>query len=287
MQDADFPALYRSTNDFSLKSQKNFFYALKFHLLTLIFAALLSVIKIQHWSIAAMQLISLLGALGCSIFLFSIRPEKFWYGGRAVAESIKTLTWRYVCRAEPFQAEDEIAGKEFYQKIKAVIEQNKEVCRKLNNYLDGVQITEMMRNIRSQPLEKRKEIYRENRINDQHQWYTKKSKFNRIKSNTFFYLLIFINICAILCSILLLVNIAAPFWPTDVFVAMAAAVLSWMQAKKFSELAASYALASYEIGIIKEESNSSTNDGDFSIFVGDAENAFSREHTQWVARKDV
>lgn len=28
-------------------------------------------------------------------------------------------------------------------------------------------------------------------------------------------------------------------------------------------------------------------DEKFSVFVGDAENAFSREHTQWVARKDV
>jgi hypothetical protein len=29
------------------------------------------------------------------------------------------------------------------------------------------------------------------------------------------------------------------------------------------------------------------NEDEFSVFVGDAENAFSREHTQWVARKDI
>jgi hypothetical protein len=287
MQDSDFPALYQSTNDFSLKSQSRFFRALKIHLLTLIFAALLSVTNIQHWSLGALQLISLLGALACSIFLFNIRPERAWYGGRAVAESIKTLTWRYVSRAEPFQLNDASSDKAFYEKIKAVIEQNKEVCRNLTNYLDGIQITAKMRSIRSQPLEERKKSYIEYRVNDQHQWYTKKSRFNRIKADTFFWILITINACAILCAILRLVNVDIPFWPTDVFVAMAAGVLSWMQAKKFSELAASYALASYEIGIIKEEAINSINDGDFSVFVGDAENAFSREHTQWVARKDV
>lgn len=35
---------------------------------------------------------------------------------------------------------------------------------------------------------------------------------------------------------------------------MAASVLSWMQAKRFSELAASYALAAHEVGLIKEQS---------------------------------
>jgi hypothetical protein len=63
--------------------------------------------------------------------------------------------------------------------------------------------------------------------------------------------------------------------------------LSWMQAKRFSELAASYALAAHEISLIKEQSLLPDTDEKFSLFVGDAENAFSREHTQWVARKDV
>ena len=75
------------------------------------------------------------------------------------------------------------------------------------------------------------------------------------------------------------------FWPTDVLVAIAASILSWMQAKRFSELASSYSLAAHEISLINEQSLRSTTDNDFSIFVGDAENAFSREHTQWVARK--
>ena len=76
-------------------------------------------------------------------------------------------------------------------------------------------------------------------------------------------------------------------WPTDILVALAASVLSWMQAKRFSELAASYALAAHEIGLIREQAMLPGTDAEFSLFVGDAENAFSREHTQWVARQDV
>ncbi|MCV5359976.1 DUF4231 domain-containing protein, partial [Escherichia coli] len=66
--------------------------------------------------------------MACSVYLFSVRPEKLWYGGRAVAESIKTITWRYVCRAEPFQGDDQVARKDFHHTLKAIIEQNREVC---------------------------------------------------------------------------------------------------------------------------------------------------------------
>ena len=70
MREQDFPSLYRSADDLSLKSQQHFFRALRIHLITLVVAAILSVISISHWSIAAAQFLALLGALSCSIYLF-------------------------------------------------------------------------------------------------------------------------------------------------------------------------------------------------------------------------
>lgn len=115
----------------------------------------------------------------------------------------------------------------------------------------------------------------------------KKAAFNRRMSRYFFWALIGVNSIAVLCAVLRMVYVDQPFWPTDILVAIAASVLSWMQAKRFSELAASYALAAHEIGLIKEQSLLPDTPEKFSLFVGDAENVFSREHTQWVARKDV
>ncbi|AZC81784.1 DUF4231 domain-containing protein [Pseudomonas chlororaphis] len=287
MEEKDFPALYRSANELSLNSQLQFFTALRCHLLTLVIASVLSIVSISHWSVAALQVFALLGALACSIYLFSVRPEKLWYGGRAVAESIKTITWRYVCRAEPFQGDHDVARKDFRQTLKAVIEQNKEVCRALTDHLEGTQISPVMEEMRGKELNERKATYVESRIGDQHTWYANKAKFNRRKSRYFFWALIAINILAVVCAVVRVANVEVPFWPTDVFVAAAASTLSWMQAKRFSELAASYSLTSHEIGLIKEEAKQPDTDEKFSVFVGDAENAFSREHTQWVARKDA
>jgi SMODS and SLOG-associating 2TM effector domain 3/SMODS and SLOG-associating 2TM effector domain 1 len=287
MKEEDFPALHRSADEFSLKSQRHFFNALKLHLILLVIAAVLSMVSIPHWSVAVLQAIVLLGAFSCSIYLSHKRPDRYWYAGRAVAESIKTITWRYVCRAEPFQGDDLLAQSEFQQKLKAIVDQNKDVAQALTSYLDAPQVTEAMIKMRAQSLGERKATYASHRIKDQLTWYAKKAAFNGKKSSAFFWTLIIINGIAVLCAILRVVFVSVPFWPTDVFVAAAASLLSWMQAKRFSELAASYALAAHEIGIIREQSLQPTTDKEFSSFVGDAENAFSREHTQWVARQDV
>jgi hypothetical protein len=136
-------------------------------------------------------------------------------------------------------------------------------------------------------LEDRRATYAACRIKDQLTWYAKKAAFNRKMSNGFFWALIVTNGIAVLCAILRVTFVTVPFWPTDIFVATAASLLSWMQAKRFSELASSYALAAHEIGLIREQSLQPSTDEQLSLFVGDAENAFSREHTQWVARKDA
>lgn len=144
-----------------------------------------------------------------------------------------------------------------------------------------------MEQIRARSLKERRETYAISRIGDQLTWYAKKAAFNRRMSRCFFWALILANTIAVICAVLRIANTDLPFWPTDVFVAAAASLFGWMQARRFSELAASYALAAHEISLIKEQSMLPTSDEKFSQFVGDAENAFSREHTQWVARKDV
>jgi hypothetical protein len=287
VQEQDFPALYRSADELSLKSQKHFFRALRLHLLMLVFAAILSIVSIAHWSVAVAQLLALLGALSCSIYLFSVRPDRFWYASRAVAESIKTVTWRYTCRAEPFQGDDTSARSDFHKILKQIVEQNREVCQSLTEYLDGQQFTPVMEQMRARSLEERRETYAEFRVKNQLTWYAKKAAFNRRMSRYFFWALIVMNTIAVVCAVLGIVFVDQAFWPTDIFIAIAACLLSWMQAKRFSELAASYALAAHEISLIKEQSLLPDSPEKFSMFVGDAENAFSREHTQWVARKDV
>ena len=178
MNQPDFPALYPSADRLSIESQSHFFFALKVHLTVLVLAAVLSITSIPHWSITVLQLLSLLSALACSIYLFSKRPDRSWYLARAVAESIKTITWRYVCRAEPFQQDDSAAELEFGATLKAIVDQNRDVAQALTAHLEGPQITGAMSAMRRRTLDERKATYSAKRVENQLAWYASKARRN-------------------------------------------------------------------------------------------------------------
>lgn len=250
-------------------------------------AALISVVNSPRPEAAILQAMVLLGALGCAIYLYSGRPDRHWYSGRAVAESVKTLVWRFVSKAEPFDHVDELDRHDFALRLKAVIEQNKDVAGLLTTHLDGVQISPEMERLRQQNLVDRVKYYLNSRIVDQQSWYANKAAFNRRMVKRFFAFLIITIVTAILFSVTKIEFPAVDFWPTDFFVTLAAGILSWIQAKRFQELATSYALTAHEISLIRQQVSEITTDDQLSKFVGDAENAFSREHTQWIARRDT
>ena len=72
---------------------------------------------------------------------------------------------------------------------------------------------------------------------------------------------------------------------TELITTIISALIGWVQIKKYNELSASYALTAHEIGLVKEQSYYISGEKDFLDFIRDAETAFSREHTQWQARR--
>ena len=287
MRDSDYPALYRAASELSQNAQQAFYRIFAAHMGLLVLAAAITVLESHNIALAIFQALILLGALGCAIYLSAIRPERQWYGGRAIAESIKTITWRYLSRSEPFSLGDNADIDLFRRRLKLITEQNREIAKQFSTHLSGLQITEEMARVRQLPTQGRISYYREGRIEDQLHWYSGKAKYNRTKVKVFFGLLISTIVLAIVCSISKIGYPTATIWPTDVFVIIAASLLSWIQAKRFQELSASYALTAHEISFVREQSRMSMTDEEFSVFVGDAENAFSREHTQWIARMDI
>ena len=286
MKQGDYPALYQSASDLSKRAQDAFFRAFFWHMGLLAIASAISVVNSPCAEVAILQAMVLMGALGCAVYLFLVRPDRHWYSGRAVAESIKTITWRYVSKAEPFNNSDEIGRHDFGLKLKAIVEQNKDVAGLLTTHLDGMQISDEMDRLRRVPAPERLEYYRAHRIVDQQSWYAAKASANKRLVNRYFVALIGTIAIAIFFSIARVRFPTAQFWPTDFFVTVAAALLSWIQARRFQELSASYALAAHEISLIRQQASPPMSDDQLSKFVGDAENAFSREHTQWIARKD-
>lgn len=280
----DYPATYQAASMLAARSQKAYFRSLIGHLVLLTVAAILSLCEASKAS-TIIQVLVLLGALAFALHLYLVRPEKNWYSARAIAESIKTLTWRYVTMSEPFDNSDDADRRRLTEKLQSVLDQNIAVAGLLTTHLSGAQITKRMALIRSFSSGARLKVYVKNRVIDQQTWYSEKAKKNKADADTYYQILIGTICLAIVCAVIKVAFLTLTL-PIDVFVAVAAGLLAWIQAKRYQELSASYALAAHEIGFIREQANDVETEKELSDYVGDAENAFSREHTQWVARKD-
>lgn len=283
----DFPALFRAADTHSIEQQNVFYKILFVELLLLVTATTISMFNFTLPLMAIVQALILFGALGCAVYLFSAKPDRHWYSARAVAESVKTVTWRYVTRVEPFFISDTEARTHFSSILSEIVKQNRDVAKRFSTDLDEMQITPRMESLRQSSFPDRKSAYIEGRVVEQQNWYARKNKVNDCLAKRSFILLVcFISLAAIAAVCKIRFSQAA-VWPTDVFVSLASVIVSWSQAKRYSELAASYSLAAHEISLVRVQAELIADDLALSKFIGDAENAFSREHTQWIARRDV
>ena len=295
MQESDYPALYRDADTTSITSQRQFFRALALSLIALIVAAILSLLHndpplitiFKPALIAGFQVVLILLSLMATIYMAWAKPQKVWYGTRALAESVRTVSWRYMMRAVPYEAGTSTqAQRLFTETLKQILDDN-DVSQHAIARSDGDQVTKAMNDRRSANIEERKTTYRTERIEDQLSWYRKKAKLNKRNAAWWFIGSMMIHSCAIAVSIAVIIWPEWKYSPTDILLTCAGAAMAWLQTKRFQELASSFSLTAHEISILKERLNTISREDEFSEFVGDAENAFSREHTQWRARLDA
>ncbi len=286
----EFPALYKSAGQLSAGSQTMFLRLIKSEYFFLILASIMS----MNLSTSPLFYSFYAFVFLCSLSILLIRtwhkPEQDWYKGRALAESIKTSCWRYCMRAEPFGDVDTLAIRraEFRNHLRAILEANRHIGERIPpDAAAEEQITASMETTRALSLTKRKAFYIEHRIKDQRTWYARKASWNKRASK--FWTTVAILAYAVALGLVLL-RIAYPkwqIWPIEPVIVFASSIVGWTQVKKFNELASSYTLTAHEIGIIQGRVAEVKCETDFSDFINEAEQAFSREHTQWVARQQT
>ena len=289
-EDKDLPGLFQSADTASIKEQQKFFKGIFWYLMLLIVAALFAFFADDYPNpiFKIISTVLFLLTLFIMVWLRVSRPDDIWYNGRAVAESVKTRSWRWMMRAEPYFDCDniEIVRKHFVIDLKTILKQNENLIGKLGISASVEEpISAKMIEVRMLNLSDRFNFYRQERITNQAIWYTNKSKFNEKRAKMWFWTTVSIHALAIL---LLLYNIYDPNakLPIEVVAVAASSVLTWLQAKKHNELSSSYSLTAHEIILIKSEINIIETEEDLSEYIMNCENAFSREHTQWCARKN-
>jgi hypothetical protein len=216
-------------------------------------------------------------------------PEKDWYVARALAESVKTLAWRFVMGSEPFglsqrKGDAELKFSAYLSQLINMHRGNAEAL--LHGISHGSQITDEMRRVRALPFEQRRDFYLDARIKNQLGWYSQRSILNKKRAALLSWFCILVYGAGITVAAVQIVRPLEDFdWVSEPILVLAAGLLGWIQAKRYSELASSYNLAVHEISKIQANIAQVATPEQLAQFVNDSETAFSREHTQWVARQ--
>ena len=288
----DMPALYYAANKASIASQASYLNLLRGVLICTASAPLcLAVLAFFPKQAASFRYSSAVALLASIVLMGRIkesRKEREWYGARAVAESVKTSAWRYAMAAEPyiFQLSPEHADTLFLSNLKGVLRDAKEL-----NYSAGggnnsqPQITGAMRRLRGEPWTARMQVYVKQRVQDQRRWYSEKAERSNRLENIYFGLIILFQFGAMATAFAFAVWSAMPVNVTGTITSTVAALLAWLQVKRYQETAQSYSVTSHELGFVEEASKHVKSETEFASFVADSENAMSREHTLWVAKR--
>lgn len=202
---SDYPALFRAADCASVSAQKKYLCFTWAVLALLVAGAALAVasnaIRCFRPELAVASATVLAASLVFTGWLKMAKFEEVWYGGRAVAESVKSMAWRYVMGAAPYPvglmaAE---AERKFLSDLEFFVKERKRLAFGFGGEAaEGSQITEQMREARLMPVMQRKDVYVSERISEQRHWYGKKATFN--KAHEYRY-----SVAVALCQLLALV----------------------------------------------------------------------------------
>jgi len=217
------------------------------------------------------------------------RPERMWYEARAVAESVKSIAWRYAVGGEPFQearspnALNAIVNDRF-NGIRTVLTKYKAPDQVVEQH----QVTPAMRAIRALPLVSRKLVYRTGRVEDQQKWYVDNARFNRQRTLQTHAVLILVEVLAIFAALLPMALAALHLFPLNLqslAANIAGGGAAWMQAKRYEDLSASYKVTASELKQVAADIDRQQDEASWARFVENVEGSMSREHQLWRATR--
>lgn len=285
LEDNDLPGFWRCADNTSIKAQKTVLLLVKLRFFGLIFAALLGVIaSITSWKFISILIsVCFLMVLLVEALEILLQPNQNWYSGRALAESAKTLAWRFAVCGAPFDKDLSLSeAKELLRE--RIDEVSKEASDKIIIDSDHPIVTEAMVKLRQSSFEERKKAYTSQRLENQYVWYTNKAKWNQKRATYWKIILItgeFLatGIAGSQYIGLIPINIAG------LLSTIVGCASTWIAVKEFSNLASAYSITASELAILKSKVEDITDPDKWAIEVDDAEEAISREHTLWLASR--
>lgn len=290
--EADYPALFQMADRASLVAQKRYLQLIRGILFLTVLGAGLAAISVVWGKHKAVPLVLSAAMMALGMVLNTIKTslklERAWYRDRAIAESAKSMSWRFMMRSEPYGAAPEAEVEaSFLRELRALVKDPEQMAAGFSSEaVERPQISARMREVRSADAAVRKQTYLSQRIGDQRRWYSAKAKSNDKAAGWYSALVLVSQGAAFGWAAVMIANVEWSVNLTGLFAALANAFVAWPQVKQHEAVAQAYAVATMDLAMIQEQGEAVTGDEKLAAFVADAENAISREHTLWIARRD-
>jgi len=215
---------------------------------------------------------------------------KHWVHSRELAEAAKRLSWYYAMGLKP-DGTPCSAG----ENVQAMLQQTlhdlrvKHLANILPNDNEGPIITETMERLRTEPVDVRLQAYMTGRLEEQIRWYRLKIIWNKKRVKIFEYCKNVAEFVAFIGALLL----AAYFrntskWTVLMYPGLStyAAILAWVNHKRFNKVAETYSRAADALESLLIEMRMDGQNGLDEIRLADqihrCENIMDQEHDRWV-----
>lgn len=286
--DTDMPQLFQAADQASVHGQVSYVGRTRLRLVLLCAAATSGIVPLTVGK-GEINVPSLFGvgffvlALGIEGLLWRDRPDKAWYDGRAVAESAKTLAWKFAVGGDPFPItmSPADARRLLLARLDAVSSQFRELELEP---VDAPLVSSWMTAQRASPFDERRMVYLEQRVGHQQHWYAVKATYNRRRARQWRTTLVALELCGAAIS-LVEATTRTGLFVAPVLAAVAGAVVAWLETKQHDSVARAYSAAVRDLASARLRLELVETEESWATEVGDAEEAISREHTVWLASR--
>jgi hypothetical protein len=287
----DYPALYRAADAASRRARMAHTRLVGAELLLLVGAAVIGAGQsllpgASHGWQRSLPAVLLVAALIAKLANRLQRFDEHWFDGRAVAETVKSATWRYVMRVRPYDGDETNLDVILGEALRETLAARPALAGHLHRLPAGSRqvVTERMRHIRNLSPEARQSFYLATRVDDQEAWYAGKSQSNARAATIWFWVSLLFEGLALAAAIMMAVtgftvDLVGPL------AAITAAATAWTQLGRYDELAKSYGLAAHELMVLHSRLELAETEEAFRQGVEETESAISREHTMWMAKR--
>ena len=223
--------------------------------------------------------------------------DKAWYESRAVAEAIKTLSWRYMMQAEPFASDqDSIAApRSFVTELQQIRKTHPGAATDLTDFAASpTVVSPYMDQVRHADWQTRKQRYLQERLEPERLWYETNARSSSSQSERWLWLVIVLQVLALFFAVVKPFGVVKPFWhvsllnPVSFLMMIASTITGWSQAKRYDEAAHSYASVAQALGDFQGMATIEGEDPvSFANFVAKVEQSIAKERTTWSIKKSL